>query len=74
MGVRFGFPPSETPVSKKTARPPTKKVRINLLMDRELRDWAKGYAETHHTTLTALFINHLVDLRREEDGLGIKQV
>jgi hypothetical protein len=42
------------------------KKRLNFKMDKELVDWASGYAERHNTTMTQLITNHFMALRIRE--------
>jgi hypothetical protein len=50
------------------------KSRLNLVLDRNLKDWVQQYARRHHTTITTIITSHFVDLRKEEDGIGVEQI
>lgn len=66
---------------KKTrARKPYKKVipesraRLNIILDKDLKDWAHEYARRQHTTVTSLITDHFVELREREGGIGVEQI
>ena len=43
------------------------KVRLNLKIDTDLRDWAVGYAHRHGKTVTAIICECLQILQLEEE-------
>lgn len=45
-----------------------KKVRVNLKMDGELARWLKEYASRNDTTMTALIVDGVQELRRRTGG------
>jgi predicted nuclease of restriction endonuclease-like RecB superfamily len=59
---------------KKQAVVPDGKDRLNLQIDEDLKKWAQEYARRHHTSLTQIIIDHLVVLRKQEDGEGVDQI
>lgn len=42
------------------------KARLNLRLEQDLVEWAKGYAEKKNTTVTHILTSHLRRLRRRE--------
>lgn len=48
--------------------------RLNIILDPELKDWAHGFAERNHTTLTALLTGYLVRLRDSERTINVEQI
>lgn len=48
--------------------------RLNLVIPADLKQWAKGYVLQKNTTLTQLFIDHLVELREREKGIDVPQI
>jgi hypothetical protein len=43
------------------------KVRLNLKIDSDLRNWAMVYARRHNTTVTTIICELLQGLRRDEE-------
>ena len=48
--------------------------RLNLVLPYDLKKWAKEYVARKNTTLTQLFVDHLVDLREREKGIDVPQI
>jgi hypothetical protein len=46
---------------------PKIKVRLNLNIDSDLRNWAMAYARRHSTTVTSVICELLQVLRRDEE-------
>lgn len=44
----------------------TTKARLNLKLDEELLEWAKGYAKEHGTNVSTLVRDYFVFLRQQE--------
>ena len=53
---------------------PDEKSRLNLVLNRNLKNWIQQYAKRHHTTITTIITTHFVVLRKEEDGIGVEQI
>ena len=64
--------------TKKTKVPKyvtTRKLgRLNLVIDPDLKEWAHQYAREHHTSVTALIIDHLVHLKEREKSDDVEQI
>lgn len=56
------------PVKKAPRRRPNgeEKDRVNMKIDAELKKWAVDYAERWQTSLTQIFVDHLIELRKRE--------
>ena len=67
-------PKKKTKSSKKLSGVPEGQARLNLLLDQGLKDYAKGYADRHHTNITQLIKDYFVGLRKKEKGLDIDQI
>lgn len=50
------------------------RARLNLLIDRDLKQWAQRYAKGRCTTITALVTRHLVHLRANEHEINVEQI
>ena len=48
--------------------------RLDLVIDPDLKNWAKSYARRRHTSLTAIIIQHLVDLQDRDRGCNVEQI
>lgn len=48
--------------------------RLDIVIDPELKEWAKGFARRKHTSLTAIIIRHLVELQEGEHGINVEQI
>lgn len=61
---------------KRMAMKPHKKkeARLNILIDKSLKDWAHDYAERNFTTLTAVIVRHLVNLKEREKKIDVEQI
>lgn len=44
----------------------TVKSRLNLKIDRDLKDWARGYAKKRGTDVTKLITEYFIFLREQE--------
>jgi hypothetical protein len=42
------------------------KTRLNLLIDADLKVWARKYAKKKHTTITQMIVDHFVKLRESK--------
>lgn len=45
-----------------------------MVLDPELKRWAVNYAERNRTTITALVIQHLVELKERDEGPYVEQI
>lgn len=50
----------------------TIKSRLNLKIDRELKDWAMEYAKRRGTDVTKLITEYFIYLREQEQRLDIE--
>jgi hypothetical protein len=48
--------------------------RFNMVLDPDLKSWAVDYAERNRTTITALVIQHLVELKDRDEGPYVEQI
>ncbi len=62
------------PVFEPPDRTPEQRARLNLLIDANLKDWAKGFASRRQTTVTAIITDHLVKLRDMETSADVEQI
>lgn len=60
--------------SPKSNGVPDGQARLNLLLEQDLKDYAKDYADRHHTNITQLIKDFFVNLRKKEKGLDIDQI
>lgn len=58
----------------KKQRKARRRGRLNFVIDQELKEWAHGYAERHHTSLTYLIISYLARLKNSERTLDVEQI
>lgn len=42
--------------------------------DSKMKQWAEGYADRHNTSVDVLVNHFFVDLKKEEDGIDVKQI
>lgn len=61
-------------VNKVRNHVPEGKDRLNLQIDKDLKDFGQDYAKRHQTTLTQLFKDYLVALKKKEEGEGVEQI
>jgi len=45
-----------------------------MVLDPDLKSWAVDYAERNRTTITALVIQHLVELKDRDEGPYVEQI
>jgi len=53
---------------------PEGKARLNLVLDADLKEFARDYARRHHTQITQVIVDHLLELRERERGLDVDQI
>jgi hypothetical protein len=58
----------------KVTKADRKDGRLNLLIDPELKNWAKEYAYNNDTTVTTIITEHLKALREKENDLCVQQI
>jgi hypothetical protein len=49
--------------TRKSVKGSPEKVRLNLLIDSDLKDFAKDYAKKKSTNVTQMIVDHFVRLR-----------
>lgn len=59
---------------KKTRSPSKKSSRLNLLLRKDLKDWAHGYAESRGKSLSCLVTDYLYDLREQKKDSDVEQI
>jgi hypothetical protein len=59
---------------KKQQRKARRRGRLNFVIDQDLKEWAHGYAERHHTNLTYLIISYLAKLKNSEKVIDVEQI
>jgi len=59
-------------VRKHPAPPATE--RFNMVLDPNLKKWAVDYAERKRTTVTAIIVEHLVELKERDEGPYVEQI
>ena len=52
----------------------TKEARLNILLDPDLKDWIRHYANMKHTSITAIVVRHFVNLQEQEEAGDVKQI
>lgn len=48
--------------------------RLNLRIDKGLKDWIQWYANQRRTTVSQLVINHIQDLKARYEDSGLSEV
>lgn len=48
--------------------------RLNLVIDPVLKEWAHKHARRNHTTVTAIIISFLLELKRLESSSDVEQI
>ena len=61
---------------KKTSAVMKQTGRLNLILPVDLKSWAHEFAKANNTSLTAIIIAYLTELRRkeEEGDLDVEQI
>lgn len=53
---------------------PAYDARLNVVIDPKLKTWVKDYANRKHTTITAIIVDHFVELREIDEAGDVEQI
>jgi len=53
---------------------PAYDARLNVVIDPELKAWIRDYAVRKHTSITAIIVNHFIELREIDEEGDVEQI